>query len=234
MNTLLTLFLVQWEVESDVCTCGLAGWFNLSSNQPKNCQENGSSFRPGRDSQRNYLVAYRLTLTPQGKASHWGLCWPLEFSQRMMGAVFLWIQEPSSNLFCGVVPAQNEEWRGCEVSFQRILPNPGWRECGHDSDPRQGGDRRSFSEPVQPENPGLPCATGCTPMTYFSAPWAVAGVVNSTVFCLLLSLTLPSPSLNLEIILSFLVSIFFLCLRNNEMSWICHTSPSQQQVATSD
>lgn len=90
MNTLLTLFLVQWEVESDVCTCGLAGWFNLSSNQSKNCQENGSSFSPGRDCQRNYLVAYRLTLTPQGKASHWGFCWPLEFSQMMMGAVFLW------------------------------------------------------------------------------------------------------------------------------------------------
>ena len=150
------------------------------------------------------------------------------------GLSLLESRSPSQICFLQGCATQNEWWGDHAVSFQWSLPNPGWYGHGDDSAPRQGGDQMSFREPIQPENTGLLLATGCILKTYFSAPWVMASVVNSTLSSSAVHQS-PPPNLNLEIIPSFLVSFFFpLCLRNNEISWVCHPSPDQQQVVTSD
>lgn len=114
----LTLSWTQWKVQSDLCICGLVGWFYLISDQSGNCQENGGGFRARRALPEP--LPGRSHHAPQDKAAHWSLHWSVELSQRMTGTIFLkvvipWTQEPSLNLFYGIVPTQNEGQGGHAV-----------------------------------------------------------------------------------------------------------------------
>ena len=203
-----------------------------STDQSGNRLENRGSLGPRKGFWEDCLVACRVVHAPQGKAQLTiGILPGHDVCFLSQGLSCL---NPAVLLKFVLWDVLNEWWGDHAVSFQWSLPNLGRCGCGDDSAPRQRGDQMSFREPNQPENPGLPCATGCILKACFSAPWVIARMVNSTLSSSADHQS-PPPSPTLEIIHSFLVSFppHPLCLRNNEMSWVCHPSLYQQQVVTS-
>lgn len=180
---------------------------------------NGSSFRPRRDFDGACLVPVGCFLLLKARCSlraPWnaGILTEDDGCCHSLNSGLL----PKFVLWGCACPEWGMRWLGCFLSGKSPWPKPAW-VWGWFSLKLGNVCRWAHSA----GDASITCATGCMLMTYFSAPWVMAGVVKSIFCCIIL----PSLNLNPQIP-SFLVSVF-LCLKYNKVSCIGHSSSSQQQ-----
>lgn len=223
-----------------MCLCGLVGWFYLPLTSLGIVRKVEVASGQERIAKRTAWWPAGSLHAPQGKASHWKLHWPLEFSQEMTGAVSL---KGCHCLNPGVLP----KFVFYRVVLPRMSDGVTMQSPFSEVFPTQAGMGTGMIQPQGREEPKCPSespfslkiqdyslqlAAYWRPIFQLPEWWQVW---LTQLFHLLGVHQSPPPNLYLEIIPSFLVSFFFpLCLRSNEISWVCHPSPYRQQVVTSD
>ena len=153
-----------------MCQCGLMVWFYFPQTSLRIFGKiEVGSFGPTKGCREDCLVAWRVVHAPQGKAQlTFGIlpgddgCY---LSQGLSGL------NPAVLLTCvlwDVLPGMSDGV-AMQSPFSKVFPTQAGVGAGM-VQPQGRGDQMSFREPIQPENPGLPCATGRMLKAYFSAP----------------------------------------------------------------